>query len=77
MSELVARARELTEYLRQNADCWELSDLRLLDALASCGITLSEDPSGESSSAYLELIRMEMSVGETEEPSSDSSQPPR
>lgn len=56
MSNLTDRAEELCIYLNSNILSEELRLAHLLDALASCGLTLTEDPAGEASLAYIASI---------------------
>jgi len=49
-------AAELCHHLNVHVLDEDLEALTLLDALASCGITLVEDPNGEASDAYLQIL---------------------
>lgn len=57
MSTVTDHAEELCAYLNSNILGEELRLTHLLDALASCGLTLAPDIEGEASLAYISLIK--------------------
>ena len=58
MSQIQNHAEELCAHLNEYVlDDEEIDLLDLLDTLASCGLTLVEDDSGETTLAYQDLLR--------------------
>lgn len=55
-SPVIEYAELVCDYLNTHVLDEDLDALTLLDALASCGKTLVEDPNGEASDAYLQIL---------------------
>ena len=51
-------AEEIADELRQNAH--DVYALDILDALASCGLTLAKDEAGQASAHYYNQIRKQL-----------------
>lgn len=55
-SPVIEYAELVCDYLNTHVLDEDLQLATFLDALASCGVTLTEDPEGQASVAYFQLI---------------------
>lgn len=62
MSLLQHHVSKLYRYLNQQARGEEITELDLLDALASCDLTLVEDQTGEAAIGYHQRVRASLPV---------------